>query len=230
MSAGRPARASGLAYHGLVQVAEGLLDAGVDVVRTPGAVRAWSCWFGRWLGQPCPGLVGDRAGLVALGARKAIVEVWRRGVGHGDCPGSRSGRAVRPAPRSGGVRGARLEQLYLLPRAGSSRPAGDVTARRISPGIYGERCTAVAAGPVGERGRRRLTAHQSCLKRWEDHPKCCRGGPALPAAAIREQWRRPGGPEGVSESASAPPGAARIFIGGCLRWVLPLRIIRFRDG
>ena len=146
MSAGRSARSSGVAGHGLVQVAEGLLDAGVEVVRTPGAVLACSCWFGRWLGQPCPGLVGDRAGLVALGALKAIVEVWRRGVGHGDCPGSRSGRAVRPAPRSGGVRGARLEQLYLLPRAGSSRPAGDVTARQISPGIYGERCPAVAAG------------------------------------------------------------------------------------
>jgi hypothetical protein len=70
MSAGRSARSSRVAGHGLVQVAEGLLDAGVEVVRTPGAVRAWSCWFGRWLGQPCPGLVGDRAGLVAWGHSK----------------------------------------------------------------------------------------------------------------------------------------------------------------
>jgi hypothetical protein len=116
-AAGRAARSSGVAGHGLVQFAEGLLDAGVEVVRTLGAVLACRRWFGRLLGQPCPGLVGDRAGLVALGAVKAIVEVWRRGVGHGDCPGSRSGRAVRPAPRSGEVRGAGLSSctLRLLP-------------------------------------------------------------------------------------------------------------------
>jgi hypothetical protein len=57
----------GVARHGLVQFAEGLLDAGVEVARTLGAVLACRCWFGRLLGQPCPGLVGDGAGPVALG-------------------------------------------------------------------------------------------------------------------------------------------------------------------
>jgi hypothetical protein len=76
MSAGRLARSSGVAGHGLVQSAEGLLDAGVDVVSTVGAVLACSRWLGRELGEPCPGLVGDRAGLVALGAVEAIIWVW----------------------------------------------------------------------------------------------------------------------------------------------------------
>jgi hypothetical protein len=47
MSAGRLARLSGVAGHGLMQVAEGLLDAGVDVVGTVGAVLACSRWLGR---------------------------------------------------------------------------------------------------------------------------------------------------------------------------------------
>jgi hypothetical protein len=50
MSAGRPARSSGVAAHGLVQFAEGLLDAGVDLVSTVGAVRDGSRWLGRELG------------------------------------------------------------------------------------------------------------------------------------------------------------------------------------
>jgi hypothetical protein len=53
----------------------GLLDAGVEVVRTLDAVLDCSGWLGRWR-QPCPGLVGDRAGLVALGAVEAIIRVW----------------------------------------------------------------------------------------------------------------------------------------------------------
>jgi hypothetical protein len=76
MSAGRPARSSGVAGHGLVQPAEGLLDAGVKLVRTMGAILVCSGWLGRELGQPCPRLVGDRAGLVALGAMEAIIRVW----------------------------------------------------------------------------------------------------------------------------------------------------------
>jgi hypothetical protein len=49
MSAGRLARSSGVACHGLVQLAEGLLDAGVDLVRTMGAVLDCRRWFGREL-------------------------------------------------------------------------------------------------------------------------------------------------------------------------------------
>ena len=48
-SAGRLARSSGVACHGLVQLAEGLLDAGVDLVRTMGAVLDCRRWFGREL-------------------------------------------------------------------------------------------------------------------------------------------------------------------------------------
>jgi hypothetical protein len=102
MSANRPARSPGVAGHGLVQSAEGLLDAGIDLVRTLGAALACSGWLGRELGEPCAGLVGDWAGLVALGAVEAIIRVGLRGVGHGDHPGSRSGWAAKPAPRSEG--------------------------------------------------------------------------------------------------------------------------------
>jgi hypothetical protein len=129
MSANRPARSPGVAGHGLVQSAEGLLDAGVEVVRTVGAVLVCSRWLGRWLGQPCPGLVGDRAGLVALGTVEAIIRVWNRGVGHGDHPGSRSGWAARPAPRSEGTSRRRPGRPHTLSSAGSSRPAGAVTSR-----------------------------------------------------------------------------------------------------
>jgi hypothetical protein len=150
MSAGRLARSSGVAGHGLVQFAEGLLDAGVDIVSTVGAVLDCSRWLGRWR-QPCSGLVGDRAGLVALGAVEAIIRGWRRGVGHGDHPGSRSGWAARPAPRSGGTSRRRPGPLYPLPPAGSRRPAGDVIYRSISPGSYGERATAVAEGRLASQ-------------------------------------------------------------------------------
>jgi hypothetical protein len=129
MSAGRLARSSGVAGHGLVQSAEGLLDAGIDLVRTTAAL-ACSRWLGRELGQPCPGLVGDRAGLVALGAVEAILRVGLRGVGHGDHPGSRSGRAARPPPRSEGNFQAPARArctLCLLP--GRVNPATDVTSR-----------------------------------------------------------------------------------------------------
>jgi hypothetical protein len=78
------------------------LDAGIDLVRTLGAALACSGWLGRELGEPCAGLVGDWAGLVALGAVEAIIRVGLRGVGHGDHPGSRSGWAAKPAPRSEG--------------------------------------------------------------------------------------------------------------------------------
>jgi hypothetical protein len=76
MSAGRLARSPGVAGYGLVQSAEGLLDAGVDLVRTLGVALACSGWLGRWLGEPCAGLVGDRAGLVALGQ-------WKQSLGSG---------------------------------------------------------------------------------------------------------------------------------------------------
>jgi hypothetical protein len=49
MSAGRLARSSGVAGHGLVELAEGLLDAGVDLIRTMGAVLDCRRWFGRQL-------------------------------------------------------------------------------------------------------------------------------------------------------------------------------------
>jgi hypothetical protein len=75
MSASRPAKSPGAAGHGLMEPAEGLLDAGVDLVRMMGAALDCRCWLGRELGQPCPGLVGDRAGLVALGAVEAIIRV-----------------------------------------------------------------------------------------------------------------------------------------------------------
>ena len=88
--------------NGLAQPAEGILNAGFDLARTVGAVMACRCWLGRWLGQPCAGLVGGWAGFVALGAVEAIVRVWMQGVGHGDHPGSRSEQTARPAPRSGG--------------------------------------------------------------------------------------------------------------------------------
>jgi hypothetical protein len=73
-SSSRLARSSGVAGNGLVQFAEGLLDAGVDVVITVGAVLGCSRWFGRWR-QPCPRLVGDRAGLVAMGTVEAIIRI-----------------------------------------------------------------------------------------------------------------------------------------------------------
>ena len=147
MSAGRLARSPGVAGYGLVQSAEGLLDAGVDLVRTLGVALACSGWLGRWLGEPCAGLVGDRAGLVALGAVEAIIRVGLRGVGHGDHPGSRSGWAARPAPRSEGNFQAPARArctLCLLP--GRVNPASAVTSRWISLGIYGERGSAVAGG------------------------------------------------------------------------------------
>ena len=147
MSAGRLARSLRVAAYGLVQSAEGLLDAGIDLVRTLGAALACSLWLGRELGEPCSGLVGDWAGLVALGAVEAIIRVGMRGVGHGDHPGSRSGWAAKPAPRSEGNFQAPARArctLRLLP--GRVNPASDVTSRSISPGIYGERGSAVAAG------------------------------------------------------------------------------------
>ena len=157
MSVGRLARSPGVAGHGLVQSVEGLLDAGVEVVRTLGAVLACSGWLGRWLGEPCAGLVGGRAGLVALGAVEAIIRVGLRGVGHGDHPGSRSGWAARPAPRSEGNFQAPARArctLCLLP--GRVNPASDVTSRSISPAIYGERGSAVAPGRLMSETRWRL--------------------------------------------------------------------------
>jgi hypothetical protein len=147
MSAGRLARSPGVAGHGLVQSAEGLLDAGIDLVRTLGAALACSLWLGRELGEPCSGLVGDWAGLVALGAVEAIIRVGLRGVGHGDHPGSRSGWAAKPAPRSeGNFQASAWARCTLRLLADRVNPASDVTSRWISPGIYGERGSAVAAG------------------------------------------------------------------------------------
>jgi hypothetical protein len=105
MSAGRLARSSGVAGHGLVQPAEGLLDAGVEVASTLGAVLDCRHQFGRWR-QPCPGLVGHRAGLVALGAVEAIIRVWRQGVGQSDHP---SWVAVRVGGQAGAEVGGNVE-------------------------------------------------------------------------------------------------------------------------
>jgi hypothetical protein len=76
-----------------------------------------------------PGLVGGWAGLVALGAVEAIVGVWRPRGGHGDHPGSRSGRVARPTPRSGRTSMRQPARLYPLSPTGPGRPAGDVTSR-----------------------------------------------------------------------------------------------------
>ena len=115
--------------NGLAEPAEGILNAGFDLARSLGAVLACRCWLGRWLGQPCAGLVGSWAGFVALGAVEAIVQVWMYGVGHGDHPGSRSEQTARPAPRSGGLRdaGPGSDTLCLLP--GRVDPVGDVTSQ-----------------------------------------------------------------------------------------------------
>jgi len=115
--------------NGLAEPAEGILNAGFDLARSLGAVLACRCWSGRWLGQPCAGLVGSWAGFVALGAVEAIVQVWMYGVGHGDHPGSRSDR--RPGRRQdpGGLRdaGPGSDTLCLLP--GRVDPVGDVTSQ-----------------------------------------------------------------------------------------------------
>ena len=107
MSAGRLARSSGVACHGLVQLAEGLLDAGVDVARTLGAVLDGRGWLGRELRQPGPGLVGDRTGLVALGQ-------WKRSSGSGGRESAMT--AILVAVRVGGQAGA--EVRGELPGAG----------------------------------------------------------------------------------------------------------------
>jgi hypothetical protein len=206
-SAGRLARSSRVAGHGLVQSAERLLDAGIDLVRTTGAALACSRWLGRELGQPCPGLVGDRAGLVALGAVEAIIRVGLRGVGHSDHPGSRSGRATRPAPRSEGNFQAPARArftLRLLP--GRVNPASAVTSRSISPAIYGERGSAVAAGRLVSQADDDLGPLGRC---WgagrhlrgsaEERPRFGRGDQGTIAASGVA-------PGGVLESASAPPG------------------------
>src|SRR4029450_12698915 len=99
------------------------------------------------LGEPCSGLVRDRARLLALGAVEIIIRVGLRGVGHGDHPGSRSGWAARPASRSEGnfQTPARARcNLCLLPGRGNR--VGDVSSWPISREIYGERGSAVAAG------------------------------------------------------------------------------------
>ena len=139
-------RVAGVACQGLMKVAEGLLDAGLEVVSTLGAVLDCWGWSDRLLCQPCPGLVGDRAGLVALGAVEAIIGGWMLGVGHGDILGR--GQNGRPGRRRGPRERSRRRPgpLYPLPPAGGNQPAGAVTSGEISPGIYGERCTAVAAG------------------------------------------------------------------------------------
>jgi hypothetical protein len=90
---------------------------------------------GRWPGRACrPGGSGSNRPGLDVGSRP-----WRP-----------SWVAVRAGGQAGAeVRGTSMrqpEQLYLLPPAGSSRPAGDVILLQIPPGIYGERCTVVAEG------------------------------------------------------------------------------------
>ena len=99
MSAGRPARSSGVACHGLMKPAEGLLDAGLEVAGRLGAVLDCRGWVDRWLGQPCPGLVGDGAGLVALGQ-------WKQASGLD--AGRRPWRPSWVAVRAGGRAGAEI--------------------------------------------------------------------------------------------------------------------------
>jgi hypothetical protein len=211
MSAGRPARSSGVAGHGFVQFAEGLLDAGVDLVSTVGAVLDCSRWLGRELGQPCPRLVGDRTWLVALGAVEAIVRVCMRGVGHGDHPGSRSGLG-RPGRRRGpgGTSRRRPGPLYPLPPAGSSQPWGDVISRSIRPGSYGEGGTAVA-GPLGEPADGDLTTSGACLRSRQNLRSSTDECLAFPIVAVRERWRRPGWPRGGVPNPLPHPWAARII-------------------
>ena len=175
MSAGGPARSSGVAGHGLVQSAEGLLDAGVDFVGMLGVALACSGWFGRGLGEPCAGLVGDWAGLVALGAVEAIIWVGLRGVGHGGHPGSRLGWAARPAPRSeGNFQASAWAGCTLRLLLGRVNPASPVTSWSISLGIYGVRGSAVAGGRLVSRGRWRLASAGSLLGERGGTPKFCR--------------------------------------------------------
>jgi hypothetical protein len=61
-------------------------------------------------------------------------------------------------------------------------------------------------GPVGERGRRRLTAHQSCLKRWVDHPRCCRGVPRVAGCGDQGTVAASGWPESVPNPLRTPWG------------------------
>ena len=171
------------------------------------------------LRQPGPGLVGDRAGLVALGAVEAVVWVWMWGVGHDGHPGSRSGRAARPAPRSGGTSRRRPGRPHVVPPAGSSRPAGDVTSRWISPTIYGERCNAVAEGRLASEADCDERPRQSCLKRRGGHPKFCGRAPCVFGRGDQGTMATSGVARRASESASAPPGAARMLRpAGLLGW------------
>jgi len=100
MSAGGPARSSGVAGHRFVQFAEGLLDAGVELISTLGAVLDGSGWLGRRWRQPGPGLVGDRTRLVALGAVEAII-------GGSEC-GASATAAILGRGQVGGQAGAEV--------------------------------------------------------------------------------------------------------------------------
>jgi hypothetical protein len=177
--------------------------------QTGGAVRDCSRWLGRRR-QPGPGLVADRTGLVALGAVEAIIRGWRRGVGHGDHPGSRSGWAARPAPRSGGTSRRRPGPLYPLPPAGSRRPAGDVISRSISPGSYGDVLLPLqrAAWPARQAV---ISGLSGMLEEPGRTAKLPGRGLGFPAAAIRERWRRPGWPRGAFRIRFRTPGASRIL-------------------
>jgi hypothetical protein len=181
----------------------------VRQVTAPAMPRA-----GRWLTRACrPGGSGSNH------------SGWGRRFGHGDHPGSRSGRAARPAPRSGGTSMRRPEPLYPLPPAGSSRPAGDVTSREISPAIYGERCNAVAGADWGAR----QTAINGLAVMLEE-----RGGTsevlrkrALGFGRGDQGTMAASGvaPRGCSLSASAPPGRSDHTTGQA-RWLAPCRQIK----
>ena len=125
---GRLARSSGVAGHGFVQPAEGLLDAGVKLVRTLDTVLDCSGWLGRCR-RPCPGLVGDGQGWSPWGQ-------WKQSSGSGCRESAMAtilgrGQGGRPGRRRGprGTSRRRPGPLYPLSSAGSSRPAGAVISR-----------------------------------------------------------------------------------------------------
>jgi hypothetical protein len=85
-----------------------------------------------------------------------------RGVGHGDHPGPRAGRAARPPPSHRRRRRAGPSSRSLCLPGRSGRPASDVTSGQVSPGGYGERCT----GHRRERDGNRPCSLGDLCQRW----------------------------------------------------------------
>jgi hypothetical protein len=123
------------------------------------------------------------------------------GRGQGGRPGRRRG--------PGGTSRRRPGPPHVLPPAGSRRPAGAVISRPISPGTYGERGTAIAGGRLSSQadGDKRPLGHAEAPGGTSKSAEDCL---AFPAAAVRERWRRPGGPKAF-RIRFRTPGAARII-------------------